>query len=103
MSRSSKKNYYVHLCPKTPRISSLHVKRKLGGGSLLRAHEDVPGKLQDQHLIHTSNVREYNYINHDMRHFYVAFIRTGSTSTTPCAATTRYPAVAALRQPRRAP
>jgi hypothetical protein len=79
------KNYYVHLCPKTPGVSRLHVKRKLGGGSLLPAHEDVPGKLQDQHLIHTSNAREYDYVNLAVRRDYSS------------------PATRTLRQPCRAP
>jgi hypothetical protein len=43
------------------------------------------------------------YINFDMHCDYSSPGRTGSTSTLPCAATTRHPAAQALRQPRRAP
>jgi hypothetical protein len=42
------------------------------------------------------------YHNYAMRRDYSSSGRTGSTSTMPCTASTRLPAVAALRQPRRA-
>jgi hypothetical protein len=45
-------------------------------------------------LTHTNDVRERGYI---------AFGRTGSTSTLPCTATTHYPAAQALPHQRRAP
>jgi hypothetical protein len=45
-------------------------------------------------------LHEYNYI---VLRDYSSPGRTGSTSTLPCAATTRHPAARALRQPCRAP
>jgi hypothetical protein len=54
------------------------------------------------------DVRKYNciikrphwpYINFVVRRDYSSLGRTGSTSTLPCAATTRHPAARALRQP----
>jgi hypothetical protein len=42
--------------------------------TLLHAHERLPGKLQDQHLMHTSNIREHYYanLNYAVRHIPVS-------------------------------
>jgi hypothetical protein len=62
-------------------------------------------------LAHTQDVRKYNciikrhhwpYINFAVHRNYSSPGRTGSTSASPCAASTRLPAIAALHQLRRA-
>jgi hypothetical protein len=67
----------------------MHVKINIG--SFLYVHTRCTRTLEDLHLMHTRG------------HDYFSSGRTGSTSTLPCAATTRHPAAQALRQPCRAP
>jgi hypothetical protein len=77
----------------------------------------TPADFKDLCYIHTQDIHEYNYtaprllvtrphgfyVNLAVRRDYSSPGRTGSTSTLPCAATTRHPAARALRQPCRAP
>jgi hypothetical protein len=56
---------------------------------LLHAHGNIPWKLKNHCLVHIQIVRDYNYA---MCREYSSFGCTGSTSTMPCAVTTRYPA-----------
>jgi hypothetical protein len=60
----------------------------------------------DRCYTHTKHVHKYDYVDiwlHQHEYDYSSLGRTGSTSTLPCAASTRLPAARALRQPCRAP
>jgi hypothetical protein len=59
-----------------------------------------PADFKDLCYIHTQDVHEYNYT---VRRDYSSPGRTGSTSASPCAASTRLPAAAALHRLRRTP
>jgi hypothetical protein len=85
-----------------------------------RAYQQATKAFQDLRLAHTGDVREYGYIaavrissasttsyrlylNLVVRRDYSSPGRTGSTSTSPCAASTRLPAAATLHRLRRTP
>jgi hypothetical protein len=60
----------------------------------------------DHCYMHTEHVHKYDYVDiwlHQHEYDYSSLGRTGSTSTLPCAASTRLSAAQALRQPCRAP
>jgi hypothetical protein len=81
-------------------------------GALLYAHTRCTSKLQDHCLMHTEDVhvprllvlqQHQLYFGHAVHCDYSSPGRTGSTSTLPCAASTRLSAAAALHRLRRTP